>query len=33
LRAFLRELHEPAGDGAPPVVPAHEHGFSTQGDQ
>ena len=29
LRAFLRELHEPAADGAPPAVPAHEHGFST----
>lgn len=32
LRAFLRALHEPAQDGAPPVVPAHEHDFSTEGD-
>ena len=30
LRAFLRELHEPAADGEPPAVPAHEHGFSTE---
>lgn len=29
LRAFLRELHEPLAGGAPPVVPAHDHGFST----
>lgn len=32
LRAFLRELHEPAADGAPPGVPAHGHAFSTEGD-
>jgi DNA-binding MarR family transcriptional regulator len=29
LRAFLRVLHQPAGDG-PPAVPAHEHAFSTE---
>lgn len=33
LRAFLRELHEPAADGAPPVVPAHGHAFLTEGDR
>jgi DNA-binding MarR family transcriptional regulator len=30
LRAFLRELHEPSGDGTPPAVPAHEHDFPTE---
>ena len=30
LRALLRELHEPAADGEPPAVPAHEHGFTTE---
>ncbi len=29
LRAFLRGLHEPIG-GAPPAVPAHDHGFPTE---
>ena len=30
LRAFLRALHQPAEDGAPPVVPAHGHDFATE---
>jgi DNA-binding MarR family transcriptional regulator len=30
LRAFLRELHEPPGDGIPPAVPTHEHDFPTE---
>jgi DNA-binding MarR family transcriptional regulator len=30
LRAFLQVLHAPAGDGAPPAVPAHEHDFPTE---
>jgi len=30
LRALLRVLHVPAGDGAPPVVPAHQHDFPTE---
>jgi DNA-binding MarR family transcriptional regulator len=27
LEAFLRGLHAPAPDGAPPALPAHEHDF------
>ena len=27
LRAFLRVLHSPAPDGAPPALPAHDHHF------
>jgi DNA-binding MarR family transcriptional regulator len=30
LRAFLRVLHAPAPDGAPPALPAHDHDFSTE---
>jgi DNA-binding MarR family transcriptional regulator len=30
LRAFLRVLHAPAGDGTPPAVPEHEHDFPTE---
>jgi DNA-binding MarR family transcriptional regulator len=30
LRAFLRALHAPAPDGAPPALPAHDHDFPTE---
>ena len=30
LQAFLRQLHEPSGTGAPPAVPADEHDFPTE---
>jgi DNA-binding MarR family transcriptional regulator len=30
LRAFLRVLHAPAGDGTPAAIPAHEHDFQTE---
>ena len=30
LRAFLRALHEPSGDGGTAVVPAHVHAFETE---
>ncbi len=30
LKAFLRELHAPAPDGAPPALPAHDHDFPTE---
>ena len=30
LRAFLRALHAPAPDRAPPTLPAHDHGFPTE---
>jgi DNA-binding MarR family transcriptional regulator len=33
LRALLRELHAPASDGVPPVVPDHQHFFSTERDR
>ena len=32
LKAFLRVLHAPAADGAPAALPAHDHGFPTEGD-
>jgi DNA-binding MarR family transcriptional regulator len=30
LQAFLHVLHAPASDGAPPALPAHDHGFPTE---
>ena len=30
LQAFLRVLHAPAPDGAPPAVPVHDHAFTTE---
>ena len=30
LQAFLRVLHAPAPDGAPPALPAHDHDFPTE---
>ena len=30
LQAFLRVLHDQAPDGAPPALPAHDHGFPTE---
>jgi DNA-binding MarR family transcriptional regulator len=32
LEAFLRVLHVPAPDGAPPAVPAHDHDFQIEED-
>jgi DNA-binding MarR family transcriptional regulator len=32
LEAFLRVLHVPAPDGAPPAVPAHDHDFRIEED-
>jgi len=30
LQAFLRVLHDQVPDGAPPALPAHDHGFPTE---
>jgi DNA-binding MarR family transcriptional regulator len=30
LQAFLRVLHAPTPDGAPPALPAHNHAFPTE---